>query len=109
LSGSHLTVGQQCVVQPTIVCGTCHACLAGVENICYNGGFIELSGGDGGLSESVVVPEKTIIPLPSDIPLDAGALVEPLSVAWHAVSAAPLISDFVVLILGAGPVGLAVV
>jgi threonine dehydrogenase-like Zn-dependent dehydrogenase len=109
LSGSNLTVGQQCVVQPTIACGTCHACLVGVENICYNGGFIGLSDGSDGLSESVVVSEKAIIPLPSDISLDAGALVEPLSVAWHAVSAAPLTSDSVVLILGAGPVGLAVV
>jgi len=84
------TVGQQCVVQPTISCGTCHACIAGCENVCYNGGFIGLSGGGGGLSENVVVPQKAIIPLPPNIPLDIGALVEPLSVAWHAVSAAPL-------------------
>ena len=103
------TIGQQCVVQPTIACGTCHACLAGVENVCYNGGFIGLSGGGGGLSESVVVPEKAIIPLPPNIPLDVGALVEPLSVAWHAMSAAPLSADSVALILGGGPIGLAVV
>ncbi|KAF3037222.1 hypothetical protein E8E12_005001 [Didymella heteroderae] len=103
------TVGQQCVVQPTIACGTCHACEAGVENVCYNGGFIGLSGGGGGLSENVVVPEKAIIPLPSNIPLDIGALVEPLSVAWHAVSAAPIEPDTVALVLGGGPIGLAVV
>ncbi|KAF1357472.1 GroES-like protein [Lizonia empirigonia] len=103
------TVGQRCVVQPTISCGTCHACLAGVENVCYNGGFIGLSGGGGGLSESVVVPEKAIIVLPEGIPLDVGALVEPLSVAWHAVSAAPVTEASVALVLGGGPIGLAVV
>ncbi|OSS44697.1 hypothetical protein B5807_10651 [Epicoccum nigrum] len=103
------TVGQQCVVQPTIACGTCHACIAGCENVCYNGGFIGLSGGGGGLSEHVVVPQKAIIPLPSNIPLDVGALVEPLSVAWHAVSAAPLDTSSSALILGGGPIGLAVV
>jgi threonine dehydrogenase-like Zn-dependent dehydrogenase len=80
-----------------------------VENVCYNGGFIGLSGGGGGLSESVVVPHGAIIPLPSNIPLDVGALVEPLSVAWHAVSAAPITTDSVALILGGGPIGLAVV
>ncbi|KAJ4372803.1 hypothetical protein N0V86_008169 [Didymella sp. IMI 355093] len=104
-----LAVGQQCVVQPTIACGTCHACEAGVENVCYNGGFIGLSGGGGGLSENVVVPEKAIVALPPSIPLDVGALVEPLSVAWHAVSAAPIQPDTVALILGGGPIGLAVV
>lgn len=103
------TVGQQCVVQPTISCGTCHACIAGCENVCYNGGFIGLSGGGGGLSENVVVPQKAIIPLPPNIPLDIGALVEPLSVAWHAVSAAPLDTSSSALILGGGPIGLAVV
>jgi len=77
--------------------------------VCYNGGFIGLSGGGGGLSENVVVQEKAIIALPSNIPLDVGALVEPLSVAWHAVSAAPIEPDTVALILGGGPIGLAVV
>lgn len=56
-----------------------------------------------------MVPEKAIIPLPSNIPLDIGALVEPLSVAWHAVSAAPVDTDSTALILGGGPIGLAVV
>ena len=70
--------------------------------MCYNGGFIGLSGGGGGLSENVVVPQKAIIPLPSNIPLDVGALVEPLSVAWHAVSAAPLDTSSSALILGGG-------
>ena len=106
---SGFTVGQQCVVQPTIACGTCHACLAGVENVCYNGGFIGLSGGGGGLSEHVVVPQEAIIPLPSSITLDVGALVEPLSVAWHAVCAAPITHESVALVLGGGPIGLAVV
>ncbi|KAF1940060.1 GroES-like protein [Clathrospora elynae] len=101
--------GQRVVVQPTIYCGTCEACKAGVENVCYNGGFIGLSGGGGGLSDSVVVPEGAVLSLPENIPLDVGALVEPLSVAWHAISAAPLTPDAIVLVLGGGPIGLAIV
>lgn len=106
---SSLAVGEQVVVQPTISCGACQACTAGAENVCYHGGFIGLSGGGGGLSDSVVVPEGAVLSLPDTIPLDVGALVEPLSVAWHAISAAPLTSDSVVLVLGGGPIGLAVV
>ena len=103
------SVGQHVVVQPTIYCGTCQACTAGVENVCYNGGFIGLSGGGGGLSDSVVVPQGAVLSLPDSVPLDVGALVEPLSVAWHAISAAPLEKGSVVLILGGGPIGLAIV
>lgn len=106
---SSFSVGQQVVVQPTIYCDACQACIAGVENVCYNGGFIGLSGGGGGLSDSVVVPERAVLRLPDNVPLDVGALVEPLSVAWHAISASPLAKDSVVLILGGGPIGLAIV
>jgi threonine dehydrogenase-like Zn-dependent dehydrogenase len=106
---SSFSLGQHVVVQPTIYCGTCQACQVGVENVCYNGGFIGLSGGGGGLSDSVVVPEGAVLGLPETVPLDVGALVEPLSVAWHAISAAPLTPASVVLVLGGGPIGLAIV
>lgn len=106
---SSFAVGQQVAVRPSIYCDNCQACSAGVENVCYNGGFIGLSGGGGGLSDSVVVPEAAVFGLPDNVSLDVGALVEPLSVAWHAISAAPLREDSVVLILGAGPIGLAII
>ncbi|KAJ5279138.1 hypothetical protein N7478_004510 [Penicillium angulare] len=38
-----------------------------------------------------------------------GALVEPISVAWHAVSRTPIQKDDIVLVVGAGPIGLAIV
>jgi threonine dehydrogenase-like Zn-dependent dehydrogenase len=106
---SSFAPGQHIVVQPTVYCGSCQACTAGVENVCYKGGFIGLSGGGGGLSDSVVVPERAVLALPDNVPLDVGALVEPLSVAWHAISASPLNPDSVVLVLGGGPIGLAIV
>lgn len=55
------------------------------------------------------MPEAAVLALPDNVPLDVGALVEPLSVAWHAISAAPLTEDSVVLVLGGGPIGLAIV
>lgn len=106
-----LSVGQKVAIQPTIWCGECGACRGGAENVCANGGFIGLSGGGGGLSESVVVPAVACVSVPQDIDLDIAALVEPLAVAWHAVDASPLAQTpgAQCLILGGGPIGLGVI
>lgn len=105
-----LKIGQRCAVQPTIFCGKCPACDVGALNVCHNGGFVGLSGGGGGLSEAVCVSATHVFPLPDELSLDEGALVEPLAVAWHAASAAPEINaDSTVLILGGGPIGLALI
>lgn len=66
------------------------------------------------MSDSVVMPAVACLPLPENVPLEIGALVEPLSVAWHAVDAGPLAeftnpSQAKCLVLGGGPIGLAVV
>ncbi|KAG9663627.1 sorbitol dehydrogenase, partial [Aureobasidium melanogenum] len=112
-NASSFKLGQKCAIQPTIFCQSCGACRNGVENACPNGGFIGLSGGGGGLSEAVAVPWDAVLPLPDNVELDTGALVEPLSVAWHAVAASPLVEvgpkNASVLVLGGGPIGLAVV
>ncbi|SMQ48623.1 unnamed protein product [Zymoseptoria tritici ST99CH_1A5] len=109
-----LTVGQQVAIQPTIFCGQCGACGVNAENACPSGGFIGLSGGGGGMSEFVTVPHRAVFPLPASVPLDIGALVEPLAVAWHAVDASPIAeyptgAEPKCMVLGGGPIGLAVV
>ena len=69
-----------------------------------------MSGYGGGLSDAVCVNTTHVFPLPDNVPLEIGALVEPLAVAWHAVSAAgEIASDSVVVVLGGGPIGLAAV
>jgi threonine dehydrogenase-like Zn-dependent dehydrogenase len=103
------TPGQRVSIQPNIYDGTCGACLSGVENACYSGGFVGLSGWGGGLSDAVTVPANYVLPLPDNVPLDVAALVEPLSVGWHAVRQSPLKKDSTVLILGGGPIGIAVI
>lgn len=62
------------------------------------------------MSEAVCVSASHVFPLPDNVPLDVGALIEPLSVSWHAVSAAPPVdSGSVVVIIGGGPIGLATI
>lgn len=103
-------IGQACAVQPTIFCGHCTACESGAENVCDVAGFVGLSGGGGGLSQAVCVNATHVFPLPEGLELETGALVEPLSVAWHALSAAPEISpNSIILIIGGGPIGLAMI
>ena len=112
---AHLRPGMKVAVRPSIYCGTCPACHVGAENACPSGGFVGLSGGGGGMSDQIVLPAEACHPLPPNVGLDVGALVEPLAVAWHAVDASP-IAEYEgegkappnCLVLGGGPIGLAV-
>lgn len=110
VNGRALKVGQRVSIQPTIFCGHCAACSMGAANVCHDGGFVGLSGGGGGLSEAVCVSATHVFPLPDNLSLEEGALVEPLSVSWHAMMAAPEIGpESIILILGGGPIGLAAI
>ena len=80
-----LAVGDSVVVEPYFVDGDCDMCQAGSYHLCRQLGFIGLAGGGGGLSEKVVVDKRWVHPI-GDIPLDEAALIEPLSVAHHAVA-----------------------
>ena len=101
--------GDRVCVQPTIYDGDCRACVRGLVNCCDKNGFIGLSGWGGGISEHIVVPASAVKSLPDNVSLELGALVEPLAVGWHAVDVSPYKEGDSVLVLGAGPIGLAVV
>ncbi|CAI6269848.1 unnamed protein product [Periconia digitata] len=101
--------GDRVSVQPIIYDNTCGACKEGLQNCCWNNGFVGLSGWGGGLSEHIVVPTSTLYRLPDNVPLKLGALVEPLSVGWHAVKISPFKPGNAALILGGGPIGIAVI
>ena len=104
-----LKKGDRVCVQPTIYDNECMSCERGLVNCCDKNGFVGLSGWGGGLCEATVVPESCVKKLPDNVSLEVGALVEPLSVGWHAVDASPYRDGDNVLVLGGGPIGLAVV
>lgn len=60
----------------------------------------------GGFGERVVVAADMLVPIPTHVPTDHAALTEPLAVGVHAVAAAP--EPGVALVIGCGPIGLAV-
>lgn len=105
----NVQVGDRICVQPAIYDGECPPCRRGLINCCDKNGFVGLSGWGGGMSEHIVLPESTVKKLPDNVSLEVGALVEPLAVGWHAVSISPYKPGDRVLVLGGGPIGLAVV
>jgi len=62
----------------------------------------------GGFGEYMVLSESLTVPVPAGTPFEHAALTEPMAVGYHAVVKAQLTGDEAVLVLGCGPVGLAV-
>lgn len=106
---SEFAVGQVVVVNPAMSCGSCPACQISEEQRCVNlrviGVFPER---DAAFAEYLIAPVSNLIPLPPGTPEHLGALVEPLSVGWHAVRRARLSPDEFIVVIGGGPIGQAV-
>jgi (R,R)-butanediol dehydrogenase/meso-butanediol dehydrogenase/diacetyl reductase len=98
-----LKSGDLVSVIPLRSCGACEACRKGEVAWCAQFG---LQGG--GYAEYAVTRPNQCIPLPAGLSLADGAIIEPLAVALHGVNLSGLTSGDKVLILGAGPIGLAV-
>ena len=101
-------VGETVAVNPILYCGECQQCHHGRYRLCENNGFTGLSGDGGGFSEEVVVNAEQAVPL-GDVPVEHGALVEPLSVGLHAVRQTDIDPGDSVAVFGSGPIGIAVI
>lgn len=106
---THVKKGDRVCIQPTIWDGDCRSCNRGLVNCCDRNGFLGVSGWGGGMSEHTNAPAVAVKPLPDNISLEVGALVEPLSVGWHAVDISPYKEGDSALVLGGGPIGLSVI
>jgi len=63
----------------------------------------------GGFAERMLLTEAMVLPVPNGLPTEAAALTEPFAVGAHAVAKARLDPDSVAVVIGCGPVGLAVI
>lgn len=101
-----LPAGMRCAVEPYLHCGVCLACRNGKTNCCVK---LQVLGVhiDGGLREYCTVPQHKLHPSAALTP-EQLALVEPLCIGGHAVARAQLRPAETILIIGAGPIGLAV-
>ena len=104
---AHLAPGMPCTVNPYTACGTCSSCRNGRPNACRFNQTLGVQR-DGAMCEYVAVPWMKIIADIDITPKDF-ALVEPMSVGFHAVERA-MVSDLdTVMVLGCGMIGVGAV
>lgn len=96
-------VGKQAVVIPYSACERCSACRKGRTNACKHNQTLGVQR-DGGMSKQIAVPHSHVI-MNDRLSMRDLALVEPLSVGFHAVRRGTVSSDDTVVILGAGMIG----
>ena len=95
--GSHVSVS------PYTSCGVCPSCRRGRQNACRNNQTLGVQR-DGAITERIVVPPTKVYV--SSLPVRELALVEPLTVGFHAVARGRVTAANTVAIFGCGGVGL---
>jgi L-iditol 2-dehydrogenase len=100
-----LRVGDPVAMEPGVSCGDCGYCESGRYNLCPDMKFWATPPYDGSLAEYVVHPARFTFKLPVGMSLEEGALMEPLSVAVHALKRASMRAGDTVAIAGAGTIG----
>lgn len=98
-------LGRRVCVFPLIPCGKCDQCKRQKYELCQNYNYLG-SRCDGGFAEYVKVPVWNLIELPENTSFELAALLEPLSVAIHAVRRANVSIEDRVAVIGLGPIGL---
>jgi L-iditol 2-dehydrogenase len=109
---SDLKEGQHVTFDSTVYCGECEFCRTGESNLCQNRQVVGVSTPDfrreGAFAEYIVVPRRIVHPIPNSLSFAEAAMVEPLSVAVHAVALSDLKEGSSALVVGAGMIGLLV-
>lgn len=105
---SRFKPGDRVAVEPGVPCHACKHCLSGHYNRCENISFMssarKMKYSDGAFSEYIVRPESSVFPIPDSISFDQGALLEPISVGYHAVQRSGIKAGQKAAILGCGPI-----
>ncbi|WP_219416106.1 zinc-dependent alcohol dehydrogenase [Pseudonocardia nigra] len=99
-------VGDAVTVNPVLWCGRCRQCRAGREQACPDKQVIGVTPElVSAFAERMAVPAQNVVRLPDGMPVEHGALVEPLAVGYHALVRGDCGSGDTVLVLGGGPIG----
>ena len=103
--GGDIRVGDVVAVEPLVPCGVCIACRRGRYNACVD---LKVMGAHipGALADEVVVHSRSLYPV-GDLDIELAAMVEPVTVGLQAVVRGGVSVGDTVVIIGAGPIGLA--
>lgn len=100
-------VGMHATVNPYTNCGQCPACLNERANACEHNQTLGVQR-DGAMAEYLLMPWEKVI-VDDQLSLKELALVEPMSVGFHAVERAQVIDNDTVLVFGCGMIGVGVI
>jgi L-iditol 2-dehydrogenase len=102
-------VGDTVTFDSTIYCGWCFFCRRGETNLCDHRRVLGVSCDEyrqeGAFAEFVAVPQHVLYRLPKGFAFERAALVEALSVAFHAVGRTQISLDDAAVVVGAGMIG----
>jgi len=105
----HLHAGDRVGIHYLATCGECHYCRLGREQFCLRGQMIGKHR-DGGYAEYIVVPARSVVPLPRDVSFEAGAVMMcSTATAFHALRKGRLQPGETVAVFGAGGLGMSAV
>src|SRR6478736_1456237 len=99
-------IGDPVAVKPSLPCGECADCSAGKLADCKKKKLIGLWS-DGCMTEKVAVPQVNLVPRPEGVQAWQASLLEPLAVGLHTVDRLRIVLGETVVVLGQGPIGLA--
>jgi L-gulonate 5-dehydrogenase len=103
-----LEPGTPVVVEPFLGCGTCYPCRVGKSNCCANLQIIGVHR-PGGYADYLTAPATHIHRIPAGLSLAFASFAEPVAIGVQACRRGEVSADEYVLILGCGPIGLALI
>jgi L-iditol 2-dehydrogenase len=105
--------GERVTFDSTVYCGQCAFCRGGRINLCNHRRVLGVSCQDyrqhGAFAELVAVPGRVLYRLPEGVSFEHAAMVEPVSIAVHAVGRASLALNDTAVVVGAGMIGLFII
>lgn len=105
--------GDRVTFDSTIYCGACFYCRQGLINLCDNRRVLGVSPPEyrqhGAFAQYVAVPDHILYRLPDNLSFVQAAMVEPVSIAFHALALTPVSLGDSAVVIGSGMVGIFVI
>ena len=106
-------LGDRVTFDSTISCGACPYCARGEVNLCDHRRVVGVAPVEyrqhGAFAEFLAVPARILYALPNGLTYQQAAMVEPVSIAIHAVQRVRLAPNATAVVVGAGMIGLFVI
>ncbi len=103
-------VGDRVTFDSTIYCNECENCRHGDINLCGNRRVIGVSCDeyrrDGAFAEYIALPQHILYHIPDNVTFDQAAMIEPMSIAFHAANLIPHKLGATAAVVGCGKIGM---